>query len=301
MLLDTASLYFRAFFGVPATITAPDGTPVNAVRGLLDFIARLVTDHSPTHLVAAWDDDWRPQFRVDAVPSYKAHRLTPTVDGTEQEEVPDLLTAQVPLIVQALELLGICRLGAPGYEADDVIGTLATTSSSPVVVVTGDRDLFQLIDDQKPIKVLYTAARGVGNAELLDDAAIRQRYGIGADQYADFALLRGDASDGLPGVKGIGDKTAASLIDKYGSVAGLYAAIEDGTCTAGPAVKRNLIAAVDYVGAATNVVQVVRDIDLPVIDAQLPTKPADPQALQVFAEKWNLTSSVERISTALGW
>jgi 5'-3' exonuclease len=176
MLLDTASLYFRAFYGVPETLTAPDGTPVNAVRGLLDFVARLVTDRRPTRLVACTDEDWRPQFRVDALPSYKAHRLLPEGDGSE-EQVPDTLTPQVPVIYELLEAFGIACVGSPGYEADDVIGTIvARTDGMPVDVVTGDRDLFQLVDDAARVRILYTA-RGVGRHEVVDEATIRASTG----------------------------------------------------------------------------------------------------------------------------
>src|SRR5699024_2595528 len=154
MLLDTASLYFRAFFGVPESMTAPDGRPINAVRGLLDFIARLVTDYSPTHLVACLDADWRPAFRVELLPSYKEHRLADPARGLE--EVPAALEAQVPIILEALTALGIAHVGVPGFEADDVIGTLATRDPGQVDIVTGDRDLFQLVDDARCVRILYT-------------------------------------------------------------------------------------------------------------------------------------------------
>ena len=141
MLLDTASMYFRAFFGVPE-ILAADGTPVNAVRGLLDFISRLVEQYEPTELVCCWDEDWRPQWRVDLVPTYKSHRVVEVVDaGPDVEEVPDPLEVQVPIILEVLEALGIAVVGAPEAEADDVIGTLATDAGRPVDIVTGDRDL----------------------------------------------------------------------------------------------------------------------------------------------------------------
>src|SRR4029079_10210008 len=140
LLLDTPSLYFRAFYGIPESVTAPDGTPVNAIRGLLDFIARLVRDFRPTRLVAAMDEDWRPAWRVEALPSYKAHRVGP--GGGDQ--TPDALAVQVPVIEEVLDALGLARLGVADYEADDVIGTLATTAGCAVDVVTGDRDLFQL-------------------------------------------------------------------------------------------------------------------------------------------------------------
>src|SRR5215203_3187545 len=223
MLLDAASLYFRAFYGVPTSVTTPDGRPINAVRGFLDMTARLLTTHSPTRLVACWDDDWRPAFRVEALPSYKAHRLAP--DGSE-EVVPDELSPQVPVLAEVLAAAGIARVGAPGYEADDVIGTLATRAEGPVDVVTGDRDLFQLVDDARGVRVLYTA-RGVNNHDVVDNAWIRQKYGIDAASYVDFAVMRGDPSDGLPGVAGIGDKTAAVLLAEFGDLDGILAAAED--------------------------------------------------------------------------
>src|SRR5699024_2190917 len=158
MLLDTASLYFRAFYGLPDTLRAPDGTCVNAVRGLMDFLARLVVDHRPDALAACWDNDWRPRWRTDLLPSYKAHRVAEEVPGvSDVEEVPDPLEIQVPLIRQALELLQVAVVGADDYEADDVIGTLATRWTGPVDIVTGDRDLFQLASADKPVRILYTA------------------------------------------------------------------------------------------------------------------------------------------------
>src|SRR4051794_28429483 len=210
LLLDSASLYFRAFFGVPDSVKAPDGTPVNAVRGLLDMIARLVVDRRPTRLVACWDDDWRPAFRVSAIPSYKEHRLA--AGSTSVEEVPDLLLPQVPIIVEVLAALGIARVGVPGYEADDVIGTLVarerTGAGDAVDVVTGDRDLFQLVDDEHHVRVLYTV-RGIKDLEVVDQARLAERYAVSSGAgYADMAALRGDPSDGLPGVPGIGEKTA---------------------------------------------------------------------------------------------
>lgn len=302
MVLDTASLYFRAFYGVPSSIKAPDGTQVNAVRGLLDFISRLVADHHPTNLIAAWDDDWRPDFRVAAIPSYKAHRV---VEGSEVnrdgEDVPDELSRQVELIIEVLELIGFARLGAPGYEADDVIGSLVAQSDYPVLVVTGDRDLFQLVDDARPVRVLYTAAKGVGNAEVIDDAAIRQRYGIAASQYADYALLRGDTSDGLPGVRGIGEKTAASMISEFGDISSLVAAVQAGNSGVKAGAQRNLLAGLDYIDRARDVVRVAPDIDLAPVDSVLPTAPAHPAELNEFAARWGLGGALGRLENALGW
>ncbi|MFI0942022.1 5'-3' exonuclease H3TH domain-containing protein [Streptomyces sp. NPDC021020] len=296
MLLDTASLYFRAYFGVPESVRAPDGTPVNAVRGLLDFIARLVADHSPTALVACMDADWRPQWRVELIPSYKAHRVADEAEGSE--EVPDTLSPQVPVIEAVLDAVGIARVGVPGYEADDVIGTLATSARHPVAIVTGDRDLFQLVDDARGVRVLFPR-KGVGDCDVLDEAAIEERYGVRARQYADFAALRGDPSDGLPGVKGIGEKTAAQLVTEYGDLAAVRAAAADPFSRLTPARRRNIAAAADYLDVAPRVVAVAKDVPLPPFDAALPAAPAAPQALEALAETWGLGGSLSRLLTAL--
>src|SRR3954451_25104293 len=288
MLLDAASLYFRAFYGVPTSITTPDGRPINAVRGFLDMSARLITAHGPDRFVACWDDDWRPAFRVEALPSYKAHRVAP--EGGE--EVPDELSPQVPVLIEVLAAAGIARVGAPGFEADDVIGTLATRARGPVDVVTGDRDLFQLVDDERGIRVLYTA-RGITDIEAVDEAAVSAKYGIPGRAYADFAVLRGDPSDGLPGVAGVGAKTAAALITAFGDLAGIRAAVATTVVPRPPltaAVLKKLHAASDYLDAAPVVVAVERGIDLPPIDGELPRAPADPDALAVLAERHNLDS-----------
>ena len=295
MLLDTPSLYFRAFFGVPESVTAPDGTPVNAVRGLLEFLARLVTDRRPTRLVAAMDADWRPEFRVRALPSYKAHRLAP--DGGEQ--VPATLVPQVTVIEEVLAALGVAVVGVSGYEADDVIGTLATHADVPVDVVTGDRDLFQLVDDARRVRVLYTAARGVGRHEVIDEAALTQRYGIPGRAYADFALLRGDPSDGLPGVKGIGEKTAAGLLRRFGSLDALLAALDAGDSTVAAPEARRLAAARDYLAAAPIVVRVATDVPLPAYDDALPRTPRSPERLVELADRWRLDSPLGRVLGAL--
>jgi 5'-3' exonuclease len=299
MLLDTASLYFRAFFGVPDSFTAPDGTPVNAVRGLLDFIARLAADYRPTHLVCCWDNDWRPQWRVDLIPSYKAHRVEEVVPGAaDVEEVPDPLSVQIPVILEVLEAFGITVIGADGYEADDVIGTLATDAGMPVDIVTGDRDLFQLVDDTAQVRVLYTA-RGVGKHERVTEAVVREKYGVDASQYADFATLRGDNSDGLPGVPGVGDKTAATLLNRFGDVGAIIAAVDDDGADLAPGVRRKLRESADYLAVAPTVVAVARDLDLGEADLTLPLTPADPDRVARLAEQWGLDSPAARLVEAL--
>ena len=296
MLLDTASLYFRAFYGVPDTVTAPDGRPVNAARGLLDMIAKLVTTYEPTHVVACWDDDWRPQWRVDLIPSYKAHRVAELVEAApDVEEVPDPLEAQIPVIRAELDALGIPIVGVAQHEADDVIASFAAQSGMPVDVVTGDRDLFQLVDDARGIRVIYTG-RGMSNLEVLDEASVTAKYRVLPSQYADYAVLRGDASDGLPGVAGIGEKTAATLLAAHGDLAGIRAAAEAGEgMTAG--IRAKLVAAADYLAVAPTVVEVVRTLDLPDVDARLRTP--DAAVTAALAADWNLGSSLDRAVTAI--
>jgi 5'-3' exonuclease len=298
LLLDTASMYFRAFYGVP-DITAPDGTPVNAVRGLLDFIARLVEQYSPTDVVCCWDNDWRPQWRVDLIPSYKAHRVVvENPVGADVEEVPDPLEVQIPIIIDVLEAFGIAIRGADGYEADDVIGTLATGAGMPVDVVTGDRDLFQLVDDAAEVRVLYIA-RGVGNHERVDEAWVRAKYGVEARQYADFATMRGDTSDGLPGVPGVGEKTAGGLLGRFGDLAGILAAAADPASGMAPGPRNKIKAAEAYLAVAPEVVAVARDIPLERDGTALPHTPVDPGRLTALAERFNLAGPAARLTDAL--
>jgi 5'-3' exonuclease len=294
MLLDTASLYYRAFFGVPETVRAPDGAPVNAVRGLLDMIARLVRARKPTALVACMDADWRPAFRVAAVPSYKAHRLAP--DGMS-EETPPALAAQVPLIEELLRISGLAVAGHPGFEADDIMATLAARSADPVDVVTGDRDLFQLVDDARGVRIVYTV-RGLINMDVIDEAAVTAKYDIPGRAYADFAALRGDPSDGLPGVPGVGEKTAAALIKTFGNIEGITVALDAGHGGFPRGSRDKLEAARDYLDIALSVVRVRDDVPLPPVDGKLPASPADAAALKDLGERWGLGSSLTRFVAA---
>jgi 5'-3' exonuclease len=303
MLLDTASLYFRAFYGVPDTIRRADGTPVNAVRGLLDMIARLTTDYDATHLVACWDDDWRPQWRVDLIPSYKSHRVAEVVAGApDVEVVPGALEAQIPMIRRVLGLAGIAVVGAAEHEADDVVGTYASHAGIPVDVVTGDRDLFQIVNDARQVRVIYTA-RGMRNLEVVTDVVVVGKYRVLPEQYADYATLRGDASDGLPGVAGIGEKTAASLLGEYGTLDGLIAAAADAGSRLSASVRLKLAAAADYLTVAPAVVKIARDLEVPTLEeagAQLHTVIGDSRAeLERLATEWNLGGSVRRLLEAL--
>jgi 5'-3' exonuclease len=299
--VDAPSLYFRAFHGIPTSAAvAPDGTPVNAVRGFVDMIATLIRTRSPGRLVCAMDADWRPAWRVALLPSYKTHRLAPN-GAPGEEAAPAQLMPQIPIITELLATIGIPAVGVAGYEADDVLGTLAATSPGPVEVVSGDRDLFQLVDDTGDaggVRLLYIG-RGVSKLEVYDDAAVLARYGVPAALYADFAALRGDPSDGLPGVAGVGEKTAARLVARYGSLTAILAATDDRDAGFAPGLRAKLTAATDYLAVAPAVVRVARDVPLPALDPTLPSAPADPDGLLALAEKWNLAGPCRRLVDAL--
>lgn len=298
MLLDTAALYFRAFYGVPDTVRSPKGEPVNAVRGLLDMIAKLVTDFAPTELVACWDDAWRPTWRVALIPSYKAQRVASKTEAGSVEEVPGLLTAQVPVIRDILDALGIPIVGAAEHEADDVIGTLAHRARIPVNVVTGDRDLFQVVDDSHGVRVIYTG-RGMSHLEILTNTALNAKYGIAPNQYSDFAVMRGDPSDGLPGVAGIGEKSAVSLLTSWGDLKGIVAAARDDSSEISATLRAKILAAADYLAVAPKVVEVVRDLELPTFDAHIrPLTSEQSSVLDNLSSRWGLGGSLERVRRA---
>jgi 5'-3' exonuclease len=308
LLLDGASMWFRSYFGVPASVTAPDGRPVNALRGFLDSVATLITRERPARLVVCLDLDWRPQWRVDLIPSYKAHRvLEEEPDGQPDiEAVPDELTPQIDMILEVLDAYGIPTAGAPGYEADDVLGTLvAREDRDPVVVVSGDRDLLQLVrEDPIPVRVLYLG-RGLAKATMLGPREVAERYGVPVHRaglaYAELALLRGDSSDGLPGVAGIGEKTAATLLAQYGSLEAILAAAHDPKSKMPKAYRSKLLAATDYVEAAGPVVRVATDapVKLYTDSDTLPLVAAHPRKVAELASALGVTSSVGRLQKAL--
>lgn len=308
LLLDGPSMWFRSFFGVPDSITSPDGRPVNALRGFLDSLATLITRERPARLVVCDDWDWRPQFRVDRIASYKAHRVAePNPDDEpDVEEGPDLLTPQVEWILEILEAFGVATAGAEGCEADDVLGTLAAGERhSPVVVVSGDRDLLQVVsDDPVPVRVLYLG-RGMSNATTYGPVEVAERYGVPAERagpaYAELALLRGDPSDGLPGVAGIGEKTAATLLARYGSLDAILAAATNPKSGMAGSQRKKLLSATDYIDAAGPVVRVVTTA--PVIVSTdgdvLPLVAKDPHRVAELAATHGVTSSVGRLQKAL--
>jgi 5'-3' exonuclease len=298
MLLDSASLWYRAYYGMPDTMVAPDGTPVNAIRGYLDMTARLLTMYQPNRLVACIEGDWRPSWRVALFPEYKANRVE---QGSENgEEEPDTLTPQIPILLDLIEAFGITVIGIDDYEADDVMASYAVQHEGPVRIVTGDRDLFQMVDDERNVAVVYLA-KGLSQHELVDKAWVANRYEIPGDRYALFAMIRGDPSDGLPGVKGIGIKGAAHIANRFQTVADVISAAENDHSDLTPALIKKILAGRDYLAIAPTLVHCARDIALPNVSLILPKYPKDMKLIQQMQEKYALGASVDRLVSALQW
>ncbi|MDQ2797853.1 MAG: 5'-3' exonuclease [Actinomycetota bacterium] len=292
MLVDAAGLYFRAFYAVPDSVTTPDGRPINAVRGFLDMAASLIDKRRPTRWVACLDLDWRPAFRVDLIPTYKAHRVAK--DGGE--DVPDKLSPQVPLLLEVLTAFGLACSGADGFEADDVIATLAGRDAEPVEVVTGDRDLIALATER--VTVLYTG-RGLAKMEVLGPVEVLAKYGIPARNYADFAILRGDPSDGLPGVAGVGEKTAAALVSRFGAIEDIVAAAKAGDDGFPSGAAGKVRAAFDYLQVAPAAVRGRLDVPLYEVDDDLPATPRHPERLAELAAELGIEAPVGRMTKAI--
>jgi 5'-3' exonuclease len=276
LLVDGSSLIFRAFFGVPQTITAPDGQPINAVRGFLDLLARFILDRQPRHLVVATDEDWRPAFRVDLIPSYKTHRTA--------EPVPPLLEPQMPIIMEVLGALGIPAVGAAGFEAEDVIASLLKFVEGRAEILSGDRDLFALVRDPDVV-VLYPGTKG--QVLVVDEGEIERKYGIPGRSYGDYAILRGDPSDGLPGLPNVGDKKAAAMIARHGSIEGV---LRGANITEADA---------EYIQRALKVVPPVATIPLEPPDARLRQTPLDPAAVEALKLRYGLGGAIDRLLGAL--
>jgi 5'-3' exonuclease len=301
MLLDSASLYFRAFYGVPDSVTSPDGMPVNAVRGFSDMVSTLITRYRPTDLVACLDYDWRPAWRVELLPSYKAHRVASfRPAGTPDiEQVPDLLEPQVPVLLKVLEAAGLCAVGADGFEADDVIATLADrygAAGTAVDVVSGDRDLIDLTTER--VRVIYTG-RGMAKLVEFTPAEVESTYGIPPSHYADFAILRGDPSDGLPGVAGIGAKTAELVVRKFGRIEQIVAVARSGDPAMSGSVRSKVLKSLDYLAVAPAVVRGRTDVPIPPLQTAIPATPADPELFDALADRFGLASAAERLRAAL--
>lgn len=296
LVLDSASLYYRNFYALPESMTAPDGHPHNALRGFLDTLTGLISTYAPSGIVCAWDDDWRPAWRVELIDTYKTHRV---VDGTQTEEdEPDTLGPQIGAIADVLDTWGIARVGQRGFEADDVIATIAARTDGPVLAVTGDRDLFQVIDDEARNAVLYTANGGMAKWPTMTAASLVERYGVLPHQYVDFAVLRGDPSDGLPGVPGIGEKTAAALLAAHGDLDAILRAAEETPekpLTARLAAK--LLDARGYIQAAQHVVTAHTSVTLPKYNPTLRSNGRT--KADALIEEWGVQRSADRLATAI--
>jgi 5'-3' exonuclease len=297
LYFDTATMYYRAFFAVPDSVTAPDGTPSGAVRGFLDMAAAFISTYPAKQIAFAWDTDWRPNWRVNLIPSYKTHRLDEDSVTFGVEQIPDTLSPQISAISEILDAIGVARPGQIEFEADDILGTLVAKTKTNSYVVTGDRDLFQLVNDRAKNKVI-SMNKGMKNLEVVDDNYLLNKYGITGKQYAAFSTLRGDSSDGLPGVKGIGEKTASTLVAKYGSVEGVIRAAKRNDPALKASTKENILAATDYLANALEVVTVRTDAKLPKSLAR-PIKIKNHKELVFIANDWGLVKQVNRLLAAL--
>jgi 5'-3' exonuclease len=269
-------MFFRAFYAIPQTMRGPDGKLNNAVRGTLDTLARYVTDRKPRHVAFTTDEDWRPAWRVELIKGYKEHRVA--------EPIPPALIPQVPVILEALTSVGVDVVGRDGYEAEDIVASLASKVKTPIEIASGDRDLFSLVRDRDVI-VLYPQKGGPAE---VDEAEVARRYGIPGRAYADYAILRGDPSDGLPGIPGIGDKTAAQMVKRYGSVekmleAGIFRKEEHA----------------DYLRKALKVVPPVANLPIDVPRGRRDHYPEDPAKVEQLGKKHGIANNLDRLVTAL--
>ena len=286
LLLDGNSLTYRAFFALPADMATASGQVTNAVFGFTSMLINLLRDHKPDAIAVAWDRP-EPTFRHEALDTYKANR----------EAAPDILRQQLGLVRQVLEALDILMLEKPGVEADDIIATLATQArdrGDDVIIVTGDRDSYQLVEDPH-VKVLYNR-RGVSDYVLYDEAGIFERTGVTPAQYPQYAAMRGDTSDNLPGVPGVGEKTAAKLINEYGGLDGIFANLDK--CT--PKLRENLGAAEDAVRKNLELMVLLRDVELEHSLDDLVRKPFEPEAVRELFNFLEFRTLFDRLVEAIG-
>ena len=296
LLLDSASLWYRAYFGMPDTLLSPQGEPINAIKGFLDMSSRLITQYQPSRLVACLEGDWRPSWRVELFPGYKANR----VDESGEEEEPDTLGPQIAILLDLLEAFGIPMVGVDDYEADDIMATFSVKERGPTYVATGDRDLFQLVDDKRRVKIVYLA-KGISNHDLVDRAWVSARYGIPGDRYALFAMIRGDASDGLPGVRGIGEKGAALIANNFTTIEEALAAAKADDERLPNNLRKKLIEGSDYVAIAPKLVHCALDVPIPPMSIAIPKRPENMEKIWQFKEDYGLGASVDRMIAALNW
>jgi DNA polymerase-1 len=264
-LIDGNSIAYRAFYALPEDLATKSGQVTNAVFGFTRMLIRLIKDHHPEGLAVAWDVS-RQTFRTESYPEYKANR----------SKAPDHFRSQLPLIDEVLTALNITQLRAEGYEADDIISTVtrrAVNDGWDVLIVTGDRDAFQLVGDR--VQVLYTK-RGISDTVIADETWVTERYGISPSQYVEYAALRGDTSDNLPGIPGVGEKTASKLIADYGSIDGVFAAVSDQT----PKLRENLAAHRDQAFLNRELMTLVSDLDIGPDTEELHTREWDKKTVK---------------------
>ncbi len=286
LLIDGSSLAYRAYHAIPEILAPDNVTATNAVHGFLNFLSRLIPDRRPSRLHVALDADWRPAFRVEAFPGYKAHRVAAEGDP------PDPVEPQIALIIEVLHAYGITTSSCEGFEAEDAIASIAKRTEGPVEVVTGDRDLFALVR-YPHVRVLYTL-RGVSELANVDQAWVNAKYGIPGDRYMDYAILRGDPSDGLPGVAGIGEKTASELLRKYGSLDAILTAKD-----LSPSVRVKLTRAADHLVGARRVVALAEDCVVEGGSGEIPRTPAHPDALRALVDRYGLAGPIDRLSAGV--
>jgi DNA polymerase-1 len=285
MLVDGNSLTYRAFFALPTDLATASGQVTNAVYGFTSMLINLLRDHQPDAVAVAFDRP-EPTFRHEAIEDYKANRT----------EAPDILRQQLGLVREVVETLGFPLLEKPGVEADDIIATLATAArdrGDDVLVVTGDRDSYQLVEDPH-VKVLYNK-RGVSDYALYDEAGIRERTGVVPADYVAYAALRGDPSDNLPGVPGVGEKTAAKLINTYGDLDGVFAHVEDQT----PKLRANLAEHEERVRRNAEVMVLQRQVELDADLDDLQQREIDAEALRTLFDFLEFHSLGDRLADAL--
>ena len=296
MLLDSASLWYRAYFGMPDTLLSPSGMPVNAIRGYLDMTSRLLVKYKPDRLVACPEGDWRPSWRVELFPDYKLNR----VDDEGEEDEPDTLGPQIPVLLDVLDALGIAMVGVDDYEADDLIATFSVKQQGPIRIVTGDRDLFQLVDDKRDVKIVYLA-KGISNHDLVDLRWINDKYQIPGDRYALFAMIRGDSSDGLPGIRGIGEKGAANIANQFSSLGEVMKAAESSDERLTANIRKKLLESAAYAAIAPKLVGCALDVSIPQMEISMPLRPKSMKKIEELKEEYGLGASIDRIVSALGW
>ena len=296
MLLDSASLWYRAYYGMPDTLLSPSGMPVNAIRGYLDMTSRLLVKYKPDRLVACLEGDWRPSWRVELFPDYKLNR----VDDEGEEDEPDTLGPQIPVLLDVLDALGIAMVGVDDYEADDLIATFSVKQQGPIRIVTGDRDLFQLVDDKRDVKIVYLA-KGISNHDLVDIRWINDKYQIPGDRYALFAMIRGDSSDGLPGIRGIGEKGAAIIANQFSSLGEVMKAAESSDERLTANIRKKLLESAAYAAIAPKLVGCALDVSIPQMEISMPLRPKSMKKIEELKEEYGLGASIDRIVSALGW